>query len=222
MLIWTLTLIFVLVSMRTLTRGYNLFWLQVLTSFKLNSQFIGRYELPAHSINGITSLQPTILTCPLGQAQDFVGEYLLKCRLQSLPPRSPQSTGEEETHSSISNHATREAGSSILQMTGSWRQASVLDQSGKEHPCRPEPQTETRVMDFIGTSELNMWCQINQQLRDRRGRQALRWDWQRAQYELMRWHISHVTCPFTVLSTHPPSPSSSRAFSVRWRAPKPG
>lgn len=111
MQIWTLTLKFVLVSMRTLTRGYNLFWLQVLTSFKLNSQFIGQYDLPAHSINRITSL----LTCPLGQAQDFIGEYLLKCQLQSLPPRSPQSTGEEETHSSISNHATREAGSSILQ-----------------------------------------------------------------------------------------------------------
>lgn len=113
---------------------------------------------------------------------------------------------QRERPSSISNHATGELGSSVLQMTDSWRQASILDQSGKEHPCRPEPQTEIHRMYFICTSELNMRCQINQQLRETGLNMGLT-----AQCEFMSWHLSHVTCPFTALPpTLPPHPVQSQ------------
>lgn len=93
---------------------------------------------------------------------------------------------------------------------------------GKKIPAGQSRRLRLTRWDLICVSELNMQCQLNQQLRDRGGRQALRWDWQAAQCEPTRWHVSPVTCPFTALPIYPTLPIQPRLnwdFPMQWKAP---
>lgn len=131
----------------------------------------GQYDLPACSIDRITSHQPTILACPLGGARAFWASIYSSVSFHPYLPGAFSHRGRDPAAS-----ATTPRGAGLFRFADDrlLKTSKHLGPEWKRTSRRPEPQTEIHRMYFICTGELNMQCQINQQLRGRGGRLALR------------------------------------------------